>query len=772
MRYLSVLAAAVAAYGLALGGSFVGWDDSLVTGKLALRGFSAEHLLGILVPVGGSYQPVRDLALALTYHFSGLDPFGYLLVNFLLYLLTIALAFRVLESLEESLGDKEKSAVPGLIPWIGAALFALHPLHVEAVAWIQGNKDLLASVFCLGAFLCYLEFRKRTGPAAIWVYLSTYALFLLALGSKPSAAAFPLLILAFDIIGVRRAGQETDRAPLDTVSRLIARHLPYWIPAALLAGYFIFFTAAVKPEALTWENFLLLPRVLWSYYHLMLLPVGLMNRYPDPLFHGPGDPALLAGSIITALVIFLAVLRMRRHRLAAFGAVWFYLCWLPQSGLVPIAIRVADRYIFLSLLGACLAAACGISALAHACREKTCRRSLFTCTVLVLGLLGSLSARRCLVWRDGVTLWSDAVAKRPHMGYYYKALGNVYLDVGDTDKAFSTFTRAAERSPKDPAVWNNMGYLRQEQGRYKEALALYSRALALDSLHFNACNSTGNIHARSGNDSLAVAYYFRAMNISPDNYMVRSNLATLYRRMGRKEKADSLMTSLEAGPLPQPVILLKRGREFIAEGKLDSARLRLERALAIDKGLTVAQVILGEILLRQDSAQQALDNFRTGYLSAVPDYPLLTNMALAFERQGLDDSASVYYRKAHVLEPDSLQTALNLAVSLNRLDRTDEAVRLLEEMLKKHPGHFMANFNLANWLVKQGRLGEAALHYRRAVRENPGHANSHLNLGLVCFKLGDRQAALEHLRTCLELEPDHPQAPSIRSTIEHFQERR
>ena len=767
VRYLVVLLAALAAYFNVLGGDFVQWDDPLVTDNLALRGFSADHLLSILIPSGGSYQPVRNLALAVIYHFSKLNPLGYLLVNLCLYLLTVILAFRVLEALEERLG--KVGEFPGLISWIGAALFALHPLHVEAVAWIQGNKDLLVSVFFLGAFLCYLESGKRTDGAAKRLYLWAYLLFLLALGSKPTAAAFPLVILAFDIILLRSSERGISRNPAWSTGRLAARHLPYWIPAILLALYFIFFTSAMRHAALTGENFLALPKVLWNYYCLMILPLGLMHRYPDPFFMGFTEPAFLAGLIVTAGLIIFLWRRGRDYPLITFGILWFYLCWLPQSNIVPIAIRVADRYIFLSLLGACLVAAIALTGLLLRCRNRISSVSLITGIIILCGILGVLSANRCLVWRNGETLWLDAVTKIPHNSYYTKGLANVYLESGDLDKAYDTFTRAAELSPNDSRIWTNMGYIRKNQGRFNEALDLYRRSVAVDSLNFNAHNSMGNIFNQSGNDSLAIVYYLKALEISPQSYVARSNLASVYRRIGRKKQADSLMSSLESGRLPQPVILLKRGAEFVAEGMLDSARLRLERALALDGDLVTVYGKLGEILLKQDSLPQALKHFRRALKESVPSWSLFNNIALAFDRQGLIDSAYVYYNKAYELEPDSAESTLNLAVTLNRQNRTDEAMELLEKFLQRHPRNFMAHYNLGQWQAKRGLYRRAAEHYSQALQIKPRHAALHLFLGQIYLQyLENPDSALIHLQTSLKIDPNQPLAESIRNTVNYL----
>jgi len=764
IRYLVVLLATAAVYWTTLDSGFVQWDDSLLTENLALRGFSADHLHAVLLPKGGAYQPVRNLAFSATYHFSKLEPFGYHLVNFLLYLLVVALAFRVLEVLTGYSPGREK--VKQWAPWLGAGLFALHPLHVEGVAWVQGNKDLLVSLFFLSAFLSYEKY-ARVGRGLKYYWLS-YLLFLLALGSKPTAAAFPLVLLAFDLV-LRPAAPGKKSEPRLPAYALLVRYLPYLIPAALLSVYFIFFTAALDKNNLTLENIFVIPEILWNYYRLILFPVGLMHRYLDPAFQGLADFGFLAGAASTAAILYFAFRNARKSPLISFGIFWFYICWLPQSNLVPIAIRVADRYIFLSLLGVCLVAAVLLSGLlaGAAAGRKTVVAGIL---VVLCTALAFLSHERCRVWHDGESLWSDAASKAPGANFYQRGLGEAHLAKGELKLSYKAFERASVISAFDARALTSMGYIRKKQGRLEEAEGLYRRAISVDSTNYNAFNSLANIYARQGKDSLAIQYYQSAINLNPGNYMARYNLSVLLRNLGRTQKADSLIQELEKVSLPQPVILLKRGTDFISDGMLDSAKVRFERALALDADLTQARAKLGEVYLRQDSLGPALTLLRRALAEGVPEWSLYNNLGLVFFRWDMPDSALYYYHQAYGLEPDSASATLNLAVLLNRKGSTGEAIGLVERLLETAPDNFMAHYNLGNWLTGSKRYPEAAAHYLRAIDLSPGNANLHLNLGLLYIKHLNRPGlAARHLERALILEPQHPQAHSIRQTLDFLQ---
>lgn len=766
-RYLVILLTTAAVYWTTLDSGFVQWDDSLLTENLALRGFSPDHLSAVLLPKGGAYQPVRNLAFSLTYQFSKLEPFGYHVVNFILYLLVVILAFRVLEVLAGYIPGKKE--VKRYAPWIGAALFAFHPLHVEGVAWVQGNKDLLVSLFFLSAFLSYEKYAS-TGRSFRYYWLS-YILFLFALGSKPTAVAFPLVLLAFDLILLPSVSSKGRESRISAAA-LVVRYLPYLIPAALLSIYFIFFTGAMEQNKLTPENILVIPQILWNYYRLILLPVGLLHRYLDPAFQSFADPEFLAGSVITAAILYFAFRKARRFPAISFGIFWFYICWLPQSNLVPIAIRVADRYIFISLLGACLVAAVLLAGLLESAATG---RKAAVVGILVIALsatLAILSANRCRVWHDGESLWQDAVRKIPDADFYQRGLAEAYLTNDEPELAFRAFERASVINPHDSRALTSMGYVRKKQGRTEEAEELYRRAIEVDSTSYNAFNSLANIYAQQGKDSLAIQYYERAISLRPGSYRALYNLSVLLRNLGRTEKADSLLQELEKTSFPRPVILLKRGMDFISDGMPDSAKVRFKRALAQDADLTQAYVQLGKVYLRQDSLEAALAHLRRALNDAVPEWSLYNDLGVAFNRSEMPDSALYYYRKAYEIEPDSASTVLDLAWLLDRKGETKEAIRVGERLLERDPDNFRAHYNLGNWLTKIQQYPEAAAHYRKALDLNPDNANVHLNLGLLYIKYINRPGpALEHLERALILEPGHPQAQSIRQTVDFLKSR-
>ncbi|MFC1537422.1 tetratricopeptide repeat protein [Gemmatimonadota bacterium] len=175
----------------------------------------------------------------------------------------------------------------------------------------------------------------------------------------------------------------------------------------------------------------------------------------------------------------------------------------------------------------------------------------------------------------------------------------------------------------------------------------------------------------------------------------------------------------------------------------------------------------GQNYLNQDSLDLAITQF-THFLSvSKSDWSCFNNIAIAYERKGLPDSALVYYSKAYAMAPDSAGTSVDLAVVLNRLNRTAEAIDILSKFVISRPNNYLANFNLGNWHLKLKHYKKSEHYYLKALEIDPGSFNCHLNLGLIyTLHLRDFALAAEHFQTCLNLIPDHPENPRIRAVLE------
>jgi len=235
IQVLLLVFAVIAVYGQSLWFGYVNYDDTLILNRrwIAYRELSWEGLLEIFTPQGmATFQPLRQLAFALVYRFSGTDPGGYHLFNLLFYLANLLVVYFLLRKLLRLSMDFD----PGKThfwAWLGTLWFAVHPVHVASVTWMISNKEMLAGLFFFLAFLSYIK--SRQGGFAIGHYLASWLFLLLGLLSKPSVAALPLVVVAFELLYPRK------NTSLKEVSLKIA---PFLALVAAAAAYHVFRSSA------------------------------------------------------------------------------------------------------------------------------------------------------------------------------------------------------------------------------------------------------------------------------------------------------------------------------------------------------------------------------------------------------------------------------------------------------------------------------------------------------------------------------------------------
>jgi len=235
IQFSLLVFAVIAVYGQSLWFGYVNYDDTLILNKrwIIYRELSWEGLREIFTPRGmATYQPLRQLTFAITYWFSGTEPLGYHLVNLLLYLANLLVVYFLLRKLLQLSMDSHFGRA-GFWAWLGTLWFAVHPVHVESVAWMISNKEMLAGLFFFLALLSYIK--SRQGGFAVGHYLASWLFLLLGLLSKPSVAALPLVVIAFELLFPRKD------TSLKVVSLKIA---PFLVLVAAAAAYYVFRSSA------------------------------------------------------------------------------------------------------------------------------------------------------------------------------------------------------------------------------------------------------------------------------------------------------------------------------------------------------------------------------------------------------------------------------------------------------------------------------------------------------------------------------------------------
>ncbi len=410
---------------------------------------------GTRLVLGAEYLPVRDLTVLADFALFGSCWACHHAVNLGWYLLGCLLFLALAERL---LGKGPRA-------WLAAGLFALHPLHVESVAWLANRKDVVSLAFFMLATLLWLERRRWRWGLGLSLLCTA-----LAVWSKNTAIVLPGVLVALSLLVERQDPRK-------------ARWWLQWLPFGLLVGAclavslslgdLVAMYAPTRGGSLA-SALLLECRVLLIYLRMLVLPVGLSAVYIEPPLLPLAHPASLASLALVLALLAAIPLAARRAPMAALGLACFFLTLLPVSQLVPIQNLMADRYLLLPSAGLALL----LASLWPADLRGRSRLALVLPGLALLGL-GVGTAQRCLVWRDSVALWSDTSAKAP-TSRVQRSLSGALVEAGRTPEAERVLRQALTERPDDAVLLEGLGWVRLKLGYSEEAEALFRRALDQD----------------------------------------------------------------------------------------------------------------------------------------------------------------------------------------------------------------------------------------------------------------------------------------------------
>jgi protein O-mannosyl-transferase len=551
---VSILLALVVAgfYLPALDGRFINWDDpDYVTANPAIATLSWKTVGWAFTTFAtGNWHPVTWLSLALDHRLYGLDPWGYHLTNLALHVANSVLVLLVLQGLTGSLW---KSAAV-------AALFGLHPLHVESVAWVAERKDVLCAFFWLLTLAAYARWVRVPSWSSYLVVALTTALALLA---KPMAITLPFALLLLDWWPLRRLSWRT-----------VAEKVPL---VALAAGEAIatFFAqsaeGAVAIDPIPFRARASNAVVAYArYLALTVRPLRLSPWYSHPAVEGPplSPWTVVAAIALLAAITALALSNARRRPYLAVGWLWYLGTLVPVIGLLQAGRQsMADRFAYIPHVGLFLAIVWGIGSL-PGWDHRSARAAGAAMLAVILAWLGVLTFRQTAVWHDSTTFWTYTAETNPYAFIAHQALGGILNEAGHTDAALRQFLIARRLRPDIAVVHKNVGALLIRQRRYAAAAASYRKAVALrpDSADYET--TLGDVLLRQGRPAQARRHLERAITLRP----------------GSAEAHDGL------------------GRALLASGQLDDAIAEFRRALALKPALADAQRGLDDALARHARA--------------------------------------------------------------------------------------------------------------------------------------------------------------------------
>jgi tetratricopeptide (TPR) repeat protein len=652
---------------------FINYDDSLYVTEnpMVQGGLTLSGLIGAFnTTCAALWHPLTMLSLMVDSQLFGLHAEGFLLTNLLFHIANALLLFLWLRRTTGALGPS----------FLVAALFALHPLHVESVAWVAERKDVLSTFFWLLTMWAYVWYVEAPGLGR---YLLTLVCFVLGLMAKPMLVTLPFVLLLLDYWPLHRwrlnrsaavspskgpSRVSPDRKTHRGVSskRLAWEKAPLFALAALFSIVTFFAEkevgAVTSLQDLAFTSRLANAMVAYvSYLGQMFWPVHLAVLYPLPRHHLPIWQALAAG-LALAVLSLLALRQARRHPYLPVGWLWYLGTLLPVIGLVQVGGQaMADRYTYVPFIGLFIMVAYGMADLGARWRVPR--------FLLPVGAGVVLSALMICTWVQ-VSYWRDSI---------------------------SLYEHTLNMTSSNPLIQSNMGLALAAQGKMDQALAHYAEALRLKPDLADTHNNLGMALAAQGKMDQAMAQYAEALRLKPGLAGAHNNL----------------------------------GLALAGQGKMDQAMAHYAEALRLDPDYAEAHNSLGLALAAQGKMDQAMAHYAEA-LRLKPDYAEAhNNLGLALAAQGEMDQAVAHYAEALRLNPDLAETQNNLGVALAKQGKIDEAIARFQKAIQINPDFPGAYSNLGLALAIQGNIDKAIIIYQNDLKINPNNTIAQKMLSIL-----------------------------------------
>jgi tetratricopeptide (TPR) repeat protein len=654
---------------------FINLDDDLyVMDNLNVqKGLTLKGIIWAFTSIhAGHWHPMTWLSHMLDYNLYGMNPGGHHMTNLFFHIANTLVLFLLLQQMTGA------SWRTGFV----AALFALHPLHVESVAWVAERKDVLSAFFFLLTIRTYVGYVKRP---KLERYLLVVLCFVLADMSKPMAVTLPFVLLLLDYWPLGRLqfkNMDDTLSPFMNTAhykvpfyRLVLEKVPLFFLTAALS--LLTMLAQWKAGAVTTLGKLpigirignaLISYVI--YIAKMIWPVRLAVLYPHPIILPLWEVA--GAGLLLLMISVLVILTGRKRPYYIVGWLWYLGTLVPVIGLVQAGIQaMADRFTYIPLIGLFIMAVYGIPDILT---ERYYRKvALAISGSLLLLILMTATILQLQHWQNSVKLFNHTL-----------------------DVTVNNFL-----------IQNNLGVTLARQRKDEEAEIHYRKALEIKSNYADAHYNLGILLARHEKNEEASVHFVETLRINPNKVEAHNDLG---------------------------VILSKRG-------KIQEAIDHFSEAVRINPNYGEAQFNLGTALVHQGRNEEALPYFTAALRINPKDLKVYNNLGLALARQGKIRESIVHYTYALQINPDYIDAHYNLGALLARQGKDQEAITHYTEVLRINPNDAQVHYEIGLILTRQGRNQEAVVHLTEVLRIIPNHGEAHLALGMLFLKMKKKELA-------------------------------
>jgi tetratricopeptide (TPR) repeat protein len=714
---LLLIVSLAAVYGRAVYFDFVDFDDQIhvvnnpmVPGGLTWGGikwaFTTSH--------AGYWCPMTWISFMLDWEIFRGRAGGFHFTNIVLHIANTLLLFWVLRRYTKALWAS----------FFVAALFGLHPLHVESVAWVTERKDVLSTLFWMLTMMAYLRYVER-GTA--WRYVIILACFALGLMAKPMVITLPFVLFIMDFWPLKRLWPEEGAGV--PIFRLIIEKIPLLILSSA-SSCATFVAQKIGGSVANSSVFPLGYRVgnaLVSYcdYILkMFRPVELAVFYPHP----SAGIAIwkIAASAAVLLAITAVVLLLRRRRYLLTGWLWYLGTLVPVIGLVQVGRQaMADRYTYIPLTGLFIMLVWLAGDITGKWRNRAYLAGL--AGSIILGTLGVMAFRQVGYWRDTMSLFTHTAAVTTDNYLAYSSLGTIYAHNGDFERARSNIEKVMKVNVKEIDVLYNVAKCLDMMGRADEAIEYYNRILAITPGETDTYIALAEMESKRGNFERAMAMYREGLRYHPENGDLHGRFGSLLLQTGLVDEAIKELETAVALKADS-AIYANLGMAMSTKGDVDKATKYFNRAIQIDPANAEAHYNLGNTFLAQDLLVKAVGEYEMA-IKAKPNYAgAYGNLGVAFAQMGQTDRAIEGFRRAVELDPNNIEAHFNLAMAIAGKGLIDEAVEHMRKVIEFVPQNATAHCRLAEMLLLQGKVEQATAEYEQVLKIDPADENAKVGL--------------------------------------------
>jgi tetratricopeptide (TPR) repeat protein len=571
-------------YGQVVTHDFVNYDDTvyITENPVVQEGLNRENVVwAFTTTAAANWHPLTWLSHLLDVELFGLEARYHLLGNVLLHAVNSCLLFLLLRRMT---GAVWRSALV-------AALFAVHPLHVESVAWISERKDVLSTLFWMLTMGAYVSYTRKTKAGS---YILVVLCLTAGLLAKAMLVTLPFLLLLLDFWPLGRWGRV--RPALLLAEKVPLMALSVGLSALTLVAQHR--GGAVKSD----QAFPLLQRLAnapvsyVTYLAKTVWPADLAVLYPHP---GGSLPSwkVIASALLIAAVTAAAISVARKMPWVGVGWFWYLGTLVPVIGVIQVGTQaMADRYTYVPLVGVFIAAAWSLPTPSEGGSfRKAGAAGILT---LVLGSLGVAAAVQVSFWKNSIVLMQRAIEVSPRNSVAHNHLGIALREEGRVEEAIAHYREALRINPGHVNAAYNLGLALLDQGREEEAAAYTRRALRITPDDGDAHENLGVALARLGEMDEAIRHLEDAIRLDPGNSIFRNNLALALVDAGRTG-GGAILKNLGARPDVRADVHYRAGMIHLERDDIDGAQEYFREALAIDPGHSRADAELKRVILQR-----------------------------------------------------------------------------------------------------------------------------------------------------------------------------